>query len=158
MDGIFVNPTDMVIVRWLFLRGLGVIYLVAFASFALQVRGLVGERGISPTGRYLGMIKKVLGKATYIHYPTLAWINHSDRFLLGMCLAGCLFAMLLVLGLQVTPLLVLLWILYLSLVVVGQDFLLSNGTSSWLKQASWQYFWPRQRYFPKRSSRCHHPG
>ena len=34
-----------------------------------------------------------------------------------------LLAFLLVLGLQVTPLLVLLWILYLSLVVVGQDFL-----------------------------------
>ena len=88
MDGIFVNPADMVIVRWLFLRGLGLIYLVAFISFAVQVRGLVGERGIFPAGRYLGMVKKALGNAAYIQYPTLAWINHSDRFLLGMCLAG----------------------------------------------------------------------
>ena len=35
-------------VRWVFLRALGVIYLVAFTSLGLQVIGLYGQRGIAP--------------------------------------------------------------------------------------------------------------
>src|SRR5205809_7887820 len=34
--------------RWLFLRLLGVVYLIAFVSLALQITGLVGEHGILP--------------------------------------------------------------------------------------------------------------
>jgi hypothetical protein len=33
---------------WVFLRLLGVIYLVAFASLATQIRGLAGSQGILP--------------------------------------------------------------------------------------------------------------
>jgi hypothetical protein len=123
MDGIFIDPANMVVVRWFFLRGLGVIYFIAFASFAVQIRGLIGSHGISPASIYLKLVKEALGKNAFIQYPTLAWLNHSDRFLNGLCAAGMLLSTLLVFGVQVTPLLVLLWFLYLSLVVIGQDFL-----------------------------------
>ena len=37
-------------VTWLFLRLLALIYLIAFLSTALEITGLVGERGILPAG------------------------------------------------------------------------------------------------------------
>src|SRR2546422_10829768 len=46
------HPT-YVLSRWLFLRLLGVVYLVAFVSLALQITGLVGEHGILPAGGFL---------------------------------------------------------------------------------------------------------
>ena len=41
------------LVSWLFLRGLGLIYVAAFASLAVQIQGLVGHDGILPVARYL---------------------------------------------------------------------------------------------------------
>ncbi|HZD58107.1 MAG TPA: lipase maturation factor family protein [Anaerolineales bacterium] len=123
MDGIWVNPGDFVIVRWVFLRLLGVIYLIAFASFTLQVGGLIGNKGILPASEYLDAIHRSLGAKGYYLFPTLAWINTGDAFLKGLCIAGILVSLLLVFGLQTTPVLFLLWVSYLSLVTVGQDFL-----------------------------------
>ena len=37
-------------VRWLFLRALGAVYLIAFTSLRVQVLGLYGSRGIRPIG------------------------------------------------------------------------------------------------------------
>ncbi len=46
--------------RWLFLRLLGSIYLIAFLSLAWQITGLVGENGILPTNEYLEQVKKAM--------------------------------------------------------------------------------------------------
>ena len=47
--------------RWLFLRLLGVVYLIAFASLAVQITGLVGERGIMPAGQFLDSARSMAG-------------------------------------------------------------------------------------------------
>src|SRR5690349_1583868 len=47
------EPERYGLVSWLFPRGLGLIYLAAFLSLALQIRALVGEHGILPLGEYL---------------------------------------------------------------------------------------------------------
>jgi hypothetical protein len=47
------EPPTYLLSRWLFLRLLGAVYLVAFASLAIQITGLVGEHGIMPAGPYL---------------------------------------------------------------------------------------------------------
>ena len=39
--------------RRLFLRLLGAVYFVAFASLAVQITGLVGAHGVMPAGPYL---------------------------------------------------------------------------------------------------------
>ena len=41
---------DYQLVSWLFIRALGVIYLIAFASLWTQVQGLAGAEGILPAG------------------------------------------------------------------------------------------------------------
>jgi hypothetical protein len=39
-----------VIVRWLFLRGLALVFLLAFADLARQIYALIGSKGILPIG------------------------------------------------------------------------------------------------------------
>ncbi len=109
--------------RWLFLRLLGSIYLIAFLSLAWQITGLVGENGILPTNEYLEQVKKSYGNSAYRFFPTLVWLHGSDTFLHVLCLIGVLGSALLVTGIGTAPILALLWITYLSLTVVGQTFL-----------------------------------
>ncbi|MEN8185208.1 MAG: hypothetical protein ABFS46_22015, partial [Myxococcota bacterium] len=49
--------------RWLFLRLLGVVSCVAFASFATQARGLIGARGIQPVSETLRLLEQIHGSA-----------------------------------------------------------------------------------------------
>src|SRR5437773_12155758 len=58
------HPT-YVLSRWLFLRLLGVVYLVAFVSLALQITGLVGEHGILPAGGFLERAHAAYGSGAY---------------------------------------------------------------------------------------------
>ena len=39
--------------RWVFQRGLALIYLVAFVAAARQFRGLLGSTGLTPIPRFL---------------------------------------------------------------------------------------------------------
>src|SRR5579884_1106395 len=107
--------------RWLFLRLLGVVYAVAFASLAVQVAGLVGSGGILPARDFLA--HALDGGAAYRLFPTLCWLDASDGMLRGLAWSGVALALLLVAGVAQVPVLVLLWMLYLSLSVVGQTFL-----------------------------------
>ena len=113
---------------WLFLRALGVIYLIAFVSLGLQIRGLVGEHGVEPVRDLMADAHGVfdpqhVGVDRYRQLPTLAWIDASDAALVGQCTAGAALSVLLIVDILPGPSLVLLWILYLSLSVAGQDFL-----------------------------------
>lgn len=106
----------------LFLRLIGLIYLAAFVSAALDITGLVGEQGILPAGEYLSHLHQHFAELAWLRFPTLFWLNHSDAALLGASYIGCVFAVLLLVGWR--PLLSssVLFILYLSLYRVGQIF------------------------------------
>lgn len=113
----------MALTSWFFLRLLGLVYLIAFSSFGIQATGLVGQNGILPAHTFLAAVRRSLGKEAYLYYPTLFWIDASDRSIKLLCFAGSALSVLLVFGLQITPVLVLLWVGYLSLVNIGQVFL-----------------------------------
>jgi len=108
---------------WLFPRFLGGVYFLAFASLLAQVLGLYGSRGILPIADYLAELKRELGSKAYRYCPTLFWLASSDRVLLAAPVAGMLLSLLLIAGAPPLPLLFLLWLLYLSFVSVGQEFL-----------------------------------
>jgi lipase maturation factor len=112
-----------VLSRWLFLRLLGVVYLVAFLSLLSQITGLVGEQGLLPAQAFLQRAHAALGGAAYRLFPTVCWLGASDAMLRGLCWGGVLLALMLIAGLAQTPVLLLLWVCYLSLSVVGQAFL-----------------------------------
>jgi lipase maturation factor 1 len=109
--------------RAILLRGLGLVYLGAFASLAVQVDGLIGSRGILPAGELLGEIGPILGRGRYWRVPTLLWLDSSDRALHALCWGGVVASGLLVAGVMPGVCSVMLWLSYLSLVVVGQPFL-----------------------------------
>ena len=108
---------------WLFIRLLAVVYAIAFASLAVQVRGLIGHDGILPARGWLDAVHAQLGPAGHWYVPTLFWFGAGDGALVGLCVAGTVLAVLLFVGLAPPLTLAALWACYLSLVSVGQDFL-----------------------------------
>ena len=117
-----VRPTYL-LSRWLFLRLLGLVYLIAFVSLAVQVTGLVGEHGILPARDFLDQARTTYGGAAYRLFPTLCWLGAGDGALRLLAWGGAALALLLIAGVAQAPVLLLLWALYLSLSVVGQVFL-----------------------------------
>ena len=109
-------------VRSAFLRGLAIIYLIAFASLLPQIGGLIGSHGILPTHDYLQNVRSEYGASAYALLPTLAWLNSSDIFLRGMVWAGMVLAVLLLIGLIPMPAAIGLYVLYLSIDTIGQVF------------------------------------
>src|SRR2546423_10722830 len=109
--------------RWLFLRLLGAVYLVAFVSLAVQVPGLLGEHGILPAGAFLERVHAQYGGAAYRLFPTLCWVGAGDGMLQLLAWGGAGLGLLLIAGVAPGPVLLLLWIGYLSLSAAGQTFL-----------------------------------
>jgi len=154
------RPTYFWAQRW-FLRVLGAIYLIAFVSLWVQVDGLIGSNGISPVNQFFSAARGQVGTDAYGLLPTLCWFNSSDAFLHFLCGSGALCSLLLIFGIAPALLLVGLFVLYLSLIIAGQDFfsfqwdvlLLETGFLS-IFFAPWQLWpgglllWPRSRRLP----------
>ena len=121
--GTHTERTTFCFSRWLFLRGLGCIYLIAFLSLWVQIHGLVGSNGILPAEQYLEAVRQQLGSVGYYFVPTLFWLNASDACLNFLCAGGVLLSFVLIAGFVPPFALVGLWTFYLSLVTVGQVFL-----------------------------------
>ncbi len=128
--------------RWLFLRMMGIVYLLAFASFWPQIPGLIGRNGILPTEAFLQGLKVTAGALSYWLCPTLAWFNASDQFLQLLAAAGVCLALLVVLGVLTAPSLALLYVLYLSLVVVGRTFMQFQWDALLLEAGFLSIFFP----------------
>jgi len=119
-----VQLPSLTITRCIFLRGLGIIYLAAFASFLVQVSGLVGEKGILPARDYFQAASEQLGAGGWLQLPSIFWFTGAgDVALRGACLAGMGAALLLLLGAAQPLTLFVCWLLYLSLSIAGQVFL-----------------------------------
>lgn len=126
--GRHIERSEYIVTRWFFLRALGIIYLFAFLSLGMQVQGLIGPDGILPADRFLSMVKtecdiRGIGMERFGLVPTLCWLSASGTFLKVQCAAGVVIAVLLTIDLAPALCLGLLWLLYLSLATVGQDFL-----------------------------------
>jgi len=117
------NDTGYQLVAGLFLRLLGLIYLVAFASIGVQIEGLAGSAGILPLQETLAEFAARSGPERYFQLPTLFWIDAGDSALTGAAVAGCVAAVLIVLNRFSRPALLAAFVLYLSLYHAGQVFL-----------------------------------
>jgi hypothetical protein len=108
--------------RLVFQRALAAVYLVAFLSAALQFKALIGERGMLPVPDFLRRTDRRSA-------PTLFRLHYSDRFFALVAWTGCLLSAALVAGAaDRLPLgaamawWAVLWVLYLSIVNVGQTW------------------------------------
>jgi predicted DCC family thiol-disulfide oxidoreductase YuxK/uncharacterized membrane protein YphA (DoxX/SURF4 family) len=121
-------PPAYIAVRFLFLRGLALIYLVAFASVAVQIQGLAGSRGIAPARLLISQAQAAFdqqhaGLERFHELPTFAWWSATDRAFNCQCLLGVACSVALLFGIAPAPMLFLLWALYLSLCSVTAPFL-----------------------------------
>ena len=121
--GEHVVPPGTAFTSALFLRAIGLTYLVAFVSLGSQVVGLVGHDGVLPTEEFLRAVAAQTGAIRYYVLPTLCWLNASDASLLAQCAAGVACGLLALLGIAPALTLALAWLLYLSLATVCRDFL-----------------------------------
>lgn len=130
---------------WLFCRALGAIYVIAFLSLLVQIGGLIGDQGILPAGEFLTAVRQVYGADAYRLLPTVAWFANSTRALQVWCGAGVVCGLLLLAGRATRPALIGAFILYLSMLAVGQVFLSFQWDSLLLEAGALAFvatFWP----------------
>jgi len=110
------------LVAHLFLRLLGIIYLIAFVSLGLQIEGLAGSAGILPFSEELSYLESTSGIERYFQVPTLFWFTAADWALTGAAIAGAIVSMLIIFGRCSRLALLAAFVLYLSLYHAGQLF------------------------------------
>lgn len=116
------------LVRSLFLRALGLIYLFAFGSLWLQVEGLFGRRGILPAAQFMSAAgtyfdRHGVGWGRYHLVPSWCWLSASDASLQLICGGGVFFSLCLMAGIVPALSAAALWSLYLSVSVAGREFM-----------------------------------
>jgi lipase maturation factor 1 len=122
------QPPSYIWTRFVFLRGLALVYLIAFGSFWMQVDGLVGSEGIAPAQSFMAAMKQQAaqghwGLKQFFMVPTLGWWSASDSALHWQCALGMACALALLAGIAPALMLFLLWAIYLSLSSVSEPFL-----------------------------------
>lgn len=111
----------------LFSRALAVIYAIAFLSFGLQVRGLVGSEGILPASEFLNAVRQQVGGMAPWRLPTLFWWGSADITLLSITWGGVALSLVSLLTKAHSRwqriIFIVLWVYYLSIVNAGQIFM-----------------------------------
>nr|XP_036861532.1 lipase maturation factor 1 isoform X2 [Manis javanica] len=114
--------------RVVILKALAFVYFVAFLVAFHQNKQLIGDRGLLPCRVYLRSVRQYFqgqaGWAALSYAPTVLWLldwSHMDANLDALALLGLgISAFVLVTGCANMLLMAALWILYTSLVNVGQ--------------------------------------
>ncbi|HEY1535280.1 MAG TPA: lipase maturation factor family protein [Polyangiaceae bacterium] len=129
-------------------RGLAVIYFVAFLNVVFQFRPLLGERGLLPVPAYL---KRV----TFAEAPSIFHLHYSDRFAKVVAWAGLALSASALTGVSDNGPLwlslavwLLLYLLYLSIVNVGQTFYAFGWESMLLEAGFFAVFLGPSRMAP----------
>ncbi|MEM9196000.1 MAG: lipase maturation factor family protein [Myxococcota bacterium] len=111
---------------WIYGRGLGVVFAVAFLSYAVQLRALFGREGLAPAGAFLERVDAAphLG---FWDFPGIGWVFHrlgglDDAGLIAICVLGGIGALMLIVGALPRIGVLLAWAAYLSLVNTGFPF------------------------------------
>ena len=74
---------DYRLVVAVFLKALGLIYAIAFASLAVQIEGLAGSYGILPLVEQQANLKAALGAERFFAFPSVFWLGASDTALVS---------------------------------------------------------------------------
>lgn len=111
---------DYATARWVVQHLVALVYVIAFTVALAQFRPLIGERGLTPIPRFLA-------RTTFRRHPSLFHLRYSDTVFRGVAGLGLVLAVAALAGAtDVLPLgagialWAALWVLYLSIVNVGQ--------------------------------------
>ena len=106
----------------LFTRLFALIWLGAWVSLAVQVRVLIGGRGLLPVAALMQAARNAPG-VTVFDLPTIFWRFHSDGLLVAGTMVGVSLAVAALLGWRSRICFAISTVLYLSYATVGRDFL-----------------------------------
>lgn len=120
LDSLF--GAEYYLARFLIQRGLGILYLLSFIGVINQFLPLLGEQGFLPIPRFLKT-------ANFWQAPSLFHFYYSDKFLLliawlgvGLALTAIFEPLLKLPAWAAAAIWAAMWLLYLSIVNVGQTF------------------------------------
>jgi hypothetical protein len=116
---------DYVLTRFVLLRALGVVYLAAFSTAALQLVPLVGRDGLLPAAPAIDRLVASSGSrlAAFRQLPSLfVFTGASDTARSVTAWIGVALSAAVALGATNALVMVVLWALYMSLEHVGQTF------------------------------------
>lgn len=129
-------------------RGVAVIYLIAFVAAARQFRALIGADGMLPVPKYLA-------QQSFWRAPSVFQLHYSDRLFAGVCWCGAALSATIVLGVAepiplwaTMALWLTVWVLYLSIVNVGQAWYSFGWESLLLETGFLMIFLGNERVTP----------
>jgi len=110
--------------RFIVLRLLGLVYLMAFLTLVWQGPALLGPHGLLPIDRYLAEVAAEAGSraAGFSQLPSLFWLGASDGALRAAGLLGVVLATAMLAGYCNAITLAILCALQISISNVGQAF------------------------------------
>jgi len=111
--------------RFLMLRLLGFVYLIAFLIAAHQLVPLVGADGLTPANQYLNHVRDASGGSSwsgFINLPSLFWIGCSDNGMVAISWIGFALSFVVLAGFANSIIMFVLWVLYMSIIHIGQGW------------------------------------
>src|ERR1700682_2633690 len=144
----WLDAPDYWLSRLVIERALGLVYLVAFLVVRNQFRPLLGERGLLPAPEFLKVVN-------FRQAPTIFHLRYSDRLLGAVAWTGIALSAALVAGLPEAgpawlPMAawLALWLLYLSIVNLGETFYAFGWESLLLEAGFLAIFLGSTRFAP----------
>jgi hypothetical protein len=110
--------------RFVILRWLGFVYLIAFLVAVNQIVPLIGERGLTPAPLFTERVAAHFGShwSAFLQLPSVFWAGVSDASMLAVSWLGVALSLAVVLGYANAIIMFILWALYMSIVNIGQDW------------------------------------
>lgn len=110
--------------RFVMLRWIGFVYLIAFYVAAKQLVPLVGAHGLTPAPLFFQQVGKALGGSWngFLTLPSLFWINCSDTWLQVIPWIGVVLSCVVLAGYANALIMTVLWVFYMSIVHAGQNW------------------------------------
>ncbi len=110
--------------RFLFIRGLGLIYAVAFLGVIQDGLPLLGDNGLTPINLFIEKLQSTSKSDWELmsHTPSLFWFGYSDVLFQVYATLGFLGALSIVCGATNAILNAVVWLFYLSFVSLGQTW------------------------------------
>jgi hypothetical protein len=110
--------------RFVVLRLLGLVYLMAFLTLINQGPGLIGSRGLLPARPFLDAVAAEFGGrgAAFLQLPSLFWLGASDGAIALAGWVGVVLSLVVLAGYANALMLAVLCALQISILAIGQDF------------------------------------
>jgi hypothetical protein len=117
-------PDTYWLTRFVILRWMGFVYLVAFYVAARQLVPLVGANGLTPAPLFFQQVTAQAGDwvGGFFELPSLFWFDCSDTMLRVIPWIGVVISCVVLAGYANALMMTVLWFFYLSIVSVGQDW------------------------------------